>query len=153
MNKCREDFQNKIRLGRNFEKQERSFWVGKEHETSRIEAGVCYKGRLGRVDLIEDISTSEILVVELKATDWDSMASNRIRANALRHARQVWRYINAYLDKSKLETARETVHPAIVYALTPKTTQRRDEVEAALNEQAIQVVWRDWEKSALLADC
>jgi hypothetical protein len=78
-----------------------------------------------------------VVIVELKASNWDQMTSRRVRPNALRHARQLWRYVETELDVLHHE-----VLPAIVYPVAPKTPGRKAEIEAILEERGIQVVWR-----------
>lgn len=76
------------------------------------------------------------VVVEIKATDWDKMAHHRVRPNALRHANQLWRYVEAeLLDRQVL--------PALVYSTEPRIPGRKEEIEGILHERFVQVVWRD----------
>ena len=79
---------------------------------------------------------SQTIVVELKASNWDKMKPHRVRPNALRHVRQIWRYIEA-------ELTQQEVIPAIVYPATPKTPGRKNEIGRIMDEHWIQVVWRD----------
>lgn len=126
-------FWARIKRGRKFERWERSRWK----EEIEAEATTEWKGKRGRLDIRWlDEEEGHVVVVELKATDWDTMADHRIRPNALRHARQTWRYIEAELKEY-------SVSPALVYPSSPTTPGRKEEVEAILHEQAIQVVWRD----------
>jgi Holliday junction resolvase-like predicted endonuclease len=132
-----DSFWYRLKRGRRFETWERAQWAAEDSEKIVTEASTQWKGKRGRIDLLllndeEDYA----VVVELKATDWDKMAAYRVRPNALRHARQIWRYIEARLEES-------SVIPALVYLSSPRTTGRKEEVEAILNEQGIQVVWRD----------
>jgi hypothetical protein len=107
------------------------------------EASTGSKGRRGRIDLrLVDEDEGHSVVVETKATDWDKMASHRVRPNALRHARQLWRYIDAELERGP-------VLPALVYPAEPNTPLRKEEVEAILHERFIQVVWRELDLDAL----
>jgi hypothetical protein len=77
-----------------------------------------------------------IVIVEIKATDWNAIKEERVRSTALRHARQIWRYIDAHLTPLD-------VTPAIVYPSPPKTSGRAELIETILNERGIQVVWRE----------
>jgi hypothetical protein len=90
----------------------------------------------GRVDVRVDETDGSVSTVELKATDWDGMKPDRIRPNALRHARQVWRYIS-----TEVETGTD-VCAGVVYQWTPSSEAVRNTVEETLNERLIQVVWR-----------
>ncbi len=87
--------------------------------------------------LLYDDEEGNAVVVEIKATDWDRMKPHRVRPNALRHARQVWRYIEAEL------LGERSVLPALVYPKTPLTPGRKEQVEEILHERLIQVIWRD----------
>jgi len=130
-------FQNKVNRGRQFARRELSQWDGESHGDVEVEAPVLWKGRRGRVDIkIIDHEGGHAVLAELKATDWDSMESHRVRPNALRHARQVWAYIHATLEDGP-------VVAAVVYPFSPRTPGRKHQVEGILNERAIQVVWRD----------
>jgi len=82
------------------------------------------------------------VLVEIKASNWDKMAPHRVRPNALRHARQIWRYIES-------ELADRPVLPALVYPNEPKTPGRKEEIEGILHERLIQVVWRELNIDAL----
>lgn len=62
---------------------------------------------------------------------------DRVRPTAMKHARQIWRYIEAHL------TPLEDVIPAIVYPSPPITAGRKEQVEEILNERGIQVIWRE----------
>jgi hypothetical protein len=135
-------FSKRVRRGRHFEIWERSRWNSPGHEGAKAEAWTSFKGRRGRIDLLlRDEEEGHSVVVETKATDWDSMAPHRVRPNALRHARQLWRYINAELEGGP-------VIPALVYPAEPITPGRKEEIEAILNERFIQVVWRELDLGA-----
>jgi hypothetical protein len=130
-------FRKRVKRGRQFETWERSKWNGPGHEDVEIEAATAWKGRRGRIDLrLVDEEDGHSVVVETKATDWDRMAPHRVRPNALRHARQLWRYIDA-------ERESRQVLPALVYPTEPNTPGRKEEIEAILNGRLIQVVWRE----------
>ncbi len=136
----RESFLEQIRRGREFEERERSYWMDDEHKDAEFEAPIKWKGRRRRVDIGLGVEEEGYMVVELKATDWDRMLPRRVRLNALRHARQVWRYIEAELAQE--ENGIQQVHPALVYPVAPTIPGRKEEIERILNERDIQVVWR-----------
>jgi hypothetical protein len=138
-----EPFGKRVKLGRRFEVWERSRWNGPGHEAVQTEASTAWKGRRGRIDLrLVDEEDGHSVVVETKATAWDKMAAHRVRPNALRHARQLWRYIDAELEGGP-------VLPAVVYPAEPNTPGRKKEIEAILHERYIQVVWRELDLDAL----
>jgi hypothetical protein len=138
-----ESFGKRVKRGRRFEEWERSKWNGPGHEAVEREAGTEWKGKRGRIDLrLVDTEEGHSVLVEIKASDWDRMAPHRVRPNALRHARQLWRYIDAELEGGP-------VLPAIVYPVEPETPGRKEEIEAILHERSIQVVWRELDLDAL----
>ena len=138
-----EPFGKRVKRGRHFEIWERSRWTSPGHQGVETEAPTEFKGRRGRIDLrFVDDKEGHSIVVETKATDWDKMASHRVRPNALRHARQLWRYINAELEGGP-------VLPALVYPAEPNTPGRKEEIDAILDERFIQVVWRELDVDAL----
>jgi hypothetical protein len=133
-----DSFAENIRRGRRFEKQERPQWVGDESISVKIEAPTQLKGKRGRIDIrLFDAEEGHAIIIELKATDWDKMTAHRVRPNALRHARQIWRYIETESD-----VLAHKVTPGIIYPVAPKTPGRKEEIETILGEQSIEVVWR-----------
>ena len=130
-------FLKRISRGRRFEKWERSQWTSELNSSAKFEAPTEWQGKHGRIDIRLDLmDDGQIVIVEIKATNWDKIKETRVRANALRHANQIWRYINAHLTPAD-------VIPAIVYPAPPKSTKRREQLEEILNERGIQVVWRE----------
>lgn len=130
-------FIQRIRRGREFEQWERAQWKGDLNEQAQFEKQTEWQGKRGRIDIqLVDSQEGHTIVVEIKATDWDAMKPYRVRPNVMRHARQLWRYIEATLQD-------QPALPAIIYPKSPRTVGRREEVETLLNEQLIQVVWRD----------
>jgi hypothetical protein len=130
-------FRRNIKQGRRFEHWERMQWEGGVNELAQFEAPTRLKGKRGRIDIrLRDDDENQTVVVEIKSTNWDVMKSYRIRPNVLRHARQLWRYIEA-------EMAYRPVIPAIIYPVSPKRQARKREIENILHERFIQVVWRD----------
>jgi len=131
------------KLGHDFEDWERSRWTDPSHAEIQAEAPTKWKGKRGRIDLrLIDREEGHTILVETKATDWDSMEPHRVRPNALRHARQLWRYIEA-------ELIDRPVLPALVYPTEPTTLGRKNEIETTLNERLIQVVWRELDIATL----
>lgn len=95
------------------------------------------KGKLGLMDpMLFDKHERHTIVVEIKASNWDKMKPHRVRPNALRHVRQLWRNIRAELNDG-------AILPTVIYPGTPKTPGRKNQIEEILHEMGIQVVWRD----------
>jgi hypothetical protein len=144
MSHAHEAFNKRVKRGRGFEAWEQSKWTRPGHQGVETEAATAWKGKGGRIDLrlVVDDREGHSIVVEMKASDWDKMAPHRVRPNALRHARQLWRYINAELEGGP-------VSPAIVYPVEPQTPGRKEEIEAVLCDRFIQVVWRELDLDTL----
>ena len=143
MTKRADVFRKRAMRGRRFETWERSKWTDPEHRGKENEASTEWQGKRGRIDLrLIDKEEGHTVVVEMKASDWDGMAAHRIRPNAQRHARQLWRYIEA-------ELIERPVVPALVYPTEPEVPGRKEEIEAILHERFIQVVWRELDIDAL----
>ena len=128
--------------GQAFEQQEKAGWIdgGGEYESlSTQEAITSTSGRRGRVDIIAHQDDGTEVVIETKATDWDTMAAHRVRPNVLRHIRQLMRYVNHFVDKGI------GVHPALIYRQSPSGPKRRQQIEEICVEACVEVVWRDSE--------
>jgi hypothetical protein len=133
-----QEFLKRIRRGRKFEEWERAQWNSELNSAAKFEKGTQWKGKRGRVDIELDLQEDgQIVIVEIKATNWDHLKEHRVKPTALRHSHQIWRYIEDQLSHSL------DVTPAIVYPCPPTTPGRKEQIEELLNERGIQVVWRD----------
>ncbi len=134
--KSRQFFKN-VSRGRKFEEWERSHWNSGVNTAAEFEASTLWEGKRGRVDIrLKLEEDGQTVLVEIKATNWDRLKEHRVRPTALRHARQIWRYIEDHL--SPLD-----VTPAIVYPSPPTKPGCKEEIEEILNDRLIQVVWRE----------
>jgi Holliday junction resolvase-like predicted endonuclease len=131
-------FRESVDRGRRFETEERAGWQHIEPSSLSVEAPSTWKGQRGRIDILVDDGSGLVAIIELKATLWDEIKEGRVRETALRHARQIWRYIDDYVENHAVE-----VSPGIVYPSLPLRAGIRETVEAALDERGIQCVWRD----------
>ena len=132
-----QEFIKRVNQGRKFEEWERSHWDSKLNSAREFEAPTRWAGKGGRVDIrLKLDEDGSVVIIEIKATNWDKLKEHRIRPTALRHSRQIWRYIEAHL--SPLD-----VIPAIVYPSPPTVLGRKAQIEEILNERGIQVVWRE----------
>lgn len=135
-NEADKKFFHRIQRGRVFENDERSQWK-KDVASAQFEVSTQWQGKRGREDIrLIDEENGFTVVVEIKASNWDAMKPHRIRPNALRHANQLWRYIEAELHP-------QDVIPAVVYPAVPLTPGRKEEIEAIFDAHLIQVVWRN----------
>ncbi len=101
----------------------------------------------GRSDIVlfgEDHESQKpfVVIVEVKNTDWDGRRDVNVRPLALRHARQLWRYLDA-LDDLVAAGDVAWLQGAVLYRRTPGARRRRDVIEAALEERAISTVWEE----------
>jgi hypothetical protein len=132
-----QEFMVRVKRGRKFEEWERSHWEGKLNAAREFEASTQWGGKGGRVDIRLTLEEDgNVVIVEIKATNWDKIMESRVRSTSLRHSRQIWRYIEAHLTPMD-------VTPAIVYPAPPATPGRKEQVEEILNERGIQCVWRE----------
>lgn len=76
-----------------------------------------------------------VAVVEIKGTDWDRVRHVRRLLGA--HRRQVWKYVDPFLEDGLQVSA------GIIYPTAPKTEGLKAEVEDYLNDSGLQVVWYD----------
>jgi len=140
---------NRVSQGNRFEEWERSHWNSRLNSAREIEAKTKWADKEGFMDIrlkLED--DGNVVIVEIKATNWDKLKECRVRPTALRHSRQIWRYIDAHISHPELDPPiiledPLDVIPAVVYPAPPITPGRKDQVEEILNERGIQVVWRD----------
>jgi hypothetical protein len=90
------------------------------------------------MDIFVHESGDYVTVVEIKATDWDRVLARNRRRLLGAHRRQVWRYIEKFIDGDHLN-----VCSGIIYPAAPVTAGLREEVETYLNDCGLQVVWFD----------
>jgi len=98
-------------------------------------------GRKGRIDIFVDANDEDdkdlVAVVEIKASDWDSMTLSAVRRNVGRYANQIWSYIESQLEKGK------DVSVGIIFPERPKNPKRLKLIERLFDERGIPVVWED----------
>lgn len=131
--------------GKEFHRLVQSDWAGtvegaitQPEHTVRLE-GLPMKGnrvRRGRIDIFIDEIDDFVSVVEIKATDWDIVKPANRRKLLASHKRQVYRYIDKYLDVDKIN-----VCAGIIYPQSPKRFGLKEEIETYLNDCALQVIW------------
>lgn len=94
------------------------------------------RGKRGRMDIVVDELGDFVSVIEIKSTDWDRVKKQNIQRLLGSHRRQVWKYIEEYIDVLKKD-----VCPGIIYSRLPRSMQLRRRIEEYLNEYGLQVVW------------
>ncbi len=116
-----------------------------------IEEYVVFKGvpginqKSGRMDIIiHDESENYVMIMEIKATDWDKIKPKNIKRNLYRHSKQLYNYI----DKFMLIDNR-TVGLAMLYPEPPKTKGLREFIETcAMDNYSFPVYWYSEIKTA-----
>ena len=101
-------------------------------------------GRRGRIDILIDEGEDWVAVVEIKASDWDTMKEGNLRRNVRRQIRQMWDYIDSQLkpnDDGSIDGRQ--VSPGIIFPKAPLKLGLRDAIETLFNEEGIQVVWHN----------
>lgn len=99
-------------------------------------------GRTGRADVWVVFDRSPggdalaSAIFEIKATNWDAIAPLRIRPNALRMARQLWRYMDA-----AIEVESQSVQAYLIFPSAPSDIYVRRVVEMILAERGIVTMW------------
>lgn len=127
-----------LRRGKGFEAREKAAWTLTPGELLAFEKRIRDpKGKWGRLDVFVQSDPELVGIGEIKATDWDKISMDRVRALALRHARQTWRYIDAHLLEG-LDAS-----PGIIYPKAPRSARKKVLVEETVNERMIQCVWRE----------
>jgi hypothetical protein len=114
-----------------------------------------------RVDLLvlpEMAGEVTAVVVEIKNTDWDAFAADRVRPNLQRHLRQLQDYLDHYVDhiRRPQDSTRETtdgrdtepltwdtVIGVLLYPRRPSDPARATLIEDVALEQALTVIWYD----------
>lgn len=134
-----------LRRGKEFHQRVQSEWEGPaadghiypEHSilVGRVSAG-AKRIRRGRLDLFIDEMGDFVSVIEIKSTDWDRVKPENRRKLMGSHRRQVWNYMEKYLDEDEAN-----VCPGIIYPRSPETPGLKEEVEEYLNGWGLQVVW------------
>jgi hypothetical protein len=130
-------FLERVQRGRRFEAEEHTGWAHIPKGQIQFEAKTRWQSKCGRIDILISEADGSASIIENKATDWDSLKPHRIMPTVKRHARQVWRYVNDFVEGQAKQ-----VCPGIVYEREPKSRTLRAFIENELNEYAIQVVWR-----------
>jgi len=103
-------------------------------EQVRLKSG---RRRKGRMDIfVDEIGDDQVAVVEIKATDWDRIKSGNVVKNLGSHRRQIYKYIEEYLDGHGL-----TVCPGLIYPTAPSTDGLKERIEEYLNSYGVAVAW------------
>lgn len=132
-----------LKAGKQFHKKVQDDWsltakdgkICPEHTIPLVPNKSIHKKR-GRLDIFVDELGDFVSVIEIKSTDWDVVKPKNRKKLLGSHRRQVWRYIDRYLDVEKVD-----VCPGIIYKSPPTTPDLKKDIEAYLNDWGLQVVW------------
>ena len=126
----------RLRRGKAFHKKLQKEWHEEAQGVVEDEYSVSLpNGRKGRMDIHVTAGNQFCAVVEIKASDWDSMTPSALRRNARRQIRQIWKYIDSQLE------AGHSVSPGVIFPELPSDPEVTALIESIFNEEDIQVVW------------
>ena len=104
------------------------------------------KKKSGRMDIIiHDSSENYVMIIEIKATDWDKIKSKNIKRNLYRHNKQLYTYIDKFMTIDKYD-----VGLALLYPEPPKTEGLKEFIEKyAMEKYSFPVYWYSEVKTIL----
>jgi hypothetical protein len=82
-----------------------------------------------------------LVIIEIKATDWDTIPAARVRRNLRRHLRQLQGYLDTAIAEMDAGRWPGGIAGALLYPARPASTQIQEAIEAVAGEQAIMVTW------------
>ena len=103
-----------------------------------MEHVILFRRRRGRLDVFVHKIEDFVSVIEIKSTDWDTIADGNQRKLLAAHRRQVLNYVDKYLEDEHV-----SVCAGIVYPKAPARADVRTKIEQYLNGHGLQVVWYD----------
>lgn len=117
---------------------------GRTDKSVGIEEGVKFEGlpkikqKRGRMDIfIRDSGDGYVMIIEIKATNWDKIKPKNIKRNLYRHSKQLYNYIDKFLEIDD-----KTVGLAVIYPEPPKTKGLREFIEnCAMEQYCFPVYW------------
>jgi hypothetical protein len=137
-----------LRRGKEFHRRVQRDWSGTVHGAAvHAEKTISFppaasatakRLRHGRLDIFIDLLGDFVTVVEIKATGWDVVLDRNRRKLLAAHCRQIFRYVDKYLDHDNV-----SVCAGVIYPMCPSTPGLKDFVETYMNDNALQVVWYD----------
>ena len=129
-----------LRRGKQFHKLIQREWVEEAEGSVHPERTIhLLNGRRGRVDiLVDDVGDRQLVVIEVKATDWDHIKSANIRRNINRQIRQIWKYV-----ESRVELKNLIVTTGVIFPRAPDDLALRNMIEGMFEDNGITVVWHD----------
>ena len=142
-----------LKRGKDFQKRvQADFAVNSRDGTSRSEVPISYaylhrrrenagrpgKSRAGggRADILITELGDFVTILEIKATDWDRIIPRNVTKNLWSHQRQLFRYVDKYLEVDGLD-----VCLGIIYPRPPTKAGLRERVESYLESYGVPAYW------------
>jgi len=127
------EFQRTVQI--DFIKNDKSGFLSIEKHVS-LESLKDIKQRKGRMDIfVYEDSDDFVTIFEIKATDWDNI--KHIKRNLYRHSKQLFNYIDKYMNVDK-----KNVCLGIIYPFPPKKVGLREQIEKlAMDLYSFPVYW------------
>lgn len=86
---------------------------------------------------INEDSDNFVTIIEIKGTNWDKIKEKNIKRNLYMHSKQLYNYIDKYMEINKLN-----VCPAVIYPKPPVKKRLREFIETcAMNNYSFPVYW------------
>ena len=83
------------------------------------------------------------MVVEVKNTDWDRLAADRIRPNLRTHIRQLQHYLDSIVSNIGPQSNWDSAAGVLLYPKRPRRPEIVALIDLAASNEAIMVVWHD----------
>jgi len=97
------------------------------------------KQKSGRMDIIIHNAAGDdfVMIMEIKATDWDKIKPKNIKRNLCKHSKQLYNYIDKFMSVNKFD-----VGLALLYPEPPKKEGLREHIEkTAMDKYSFPVYW------------
>ncbi len=103
-------FQTEVQA--DYKKNTKGGGFGKEKEMLYKNEKGRIKGNIGRMDIvIDDTDNNFIMIMEIKATDWDKIKPKNIIRNLYRHGRQLHKYIDKFINVNNYDVGLAVIYP------------------------------------------
>lgn len=130
----------RLKKGKKFHKKIQKEWIPGATGDVRVEKQMRkLSGRKGRMDIfVQDGEDKRLVGIgEIKCSNWDKMSLKVLKRNVRRQIKQIWDYIESYLEEGK------DVSPGVIFSKRPMDVKRSRLIEELFNNEAIQIVWED----------